>query len=284
MENTNLLKTSLSEFTNADELYNYIKNYLTNSGIVSVADVSETIKNNSGLQHIFTVDFMNQYEPNGTQKRYYVIICPLEEDLKKLIGKIQSGLNSVIPYRKVALGYFNYDYNTKNMAKSIGLELLGYNDILEINNAIDSGTKGLPYLTLSSSFVAGLAKNLNSKYKFIGGNTVGTELNNQLSGLSEAINDGFNQLKGSLGSLFNRNTPNSQFSNSTGGQAEQYNQQANMQQQTVEHTEQNTEQYQVVNEQCNKQDEQLKEEKKSGVNLNKDTEDKENEPISLKKD
>ena len=178
----------------------------------------------------------------------------------------------------------NLKENTKNMAKSIGLELLGYNDILEINNAIDSGTKGLPYLTLSSSFVAGLAKNLNSKYEFIGGNTVGTELNNQLSGLSEAINDGFNQLKGSLGSLFNRNTPNSQFSNSTGGQVEQYNQQANIQQQTVEHTEQNTEQYQVVNEQCNKQDKQLKEEKKSGVNLNKDTEDKEDEPISLKKD
>lgn len=193
--------TDGNKFTSIESFYEYLQNYLNNTGIVSVSPVADEIKQQLNFSFIFYAQFNTMADNTSVENGFCIFACPSLENVKSIINLLQNSSVSNIPNKRVAIGYFNYDNNIKSMAKQVNLDLMGYQDILDLNNAIDSGDKKLPYMNIGNSFEIILAKQLNHKYSSMStGQT--SQYTQQLSGLGhnlgESFKEGFSQLKQSI--------------------------------------------------------------------------------------
>lgn len=198
----NLFAMDANKFGSIESYTEYLNNFLVNTGVLTVQPMNDQAKQQLGLNNMLCVNFL-QNDATAQIEYVAVIATPTINEVTQAIQAIQQCPQANIPVKKVAIGYFNYDNNLKGQAAKVGMELCGYQDLIDLNNAIQSGYNKMPYMNLNGSmFEHRLAKLLNAKYKGQNGQSFGHNFGQQMSGLGAglgaAFSEGFGQLKSSL--------------------------------------------------------------------------------------
>lgn len=138
---------------------------------------------------------------NGAVVNYSIKCVKDENEFIQAVQNIDTVINTGT--KTVLFGYYNVPRTSEieSRIKQSGIELFTLQDIYDVNGAIDSADKKLPYLSISQGKLSNIvAKIVNEKYKQQGALNASTIFGDkqQLNGLGAAFTEGLNQLKGSL--------------------------------------------------------------------------------------
>jgi len=214
IENTGLIMDKLDSdsrkiavsntmFNSAEAYYTYFVNYMQNTGLLKVSDVHGMVRQTLNYNNLFIVEKISSGEA------FTIFTVFPENDILNIINALQllpQHPEIQLPVRKVAISHSNFTREVINEAKHLNLELLGYNAIYDINNAILSADNKIPYANISaSSFASQLAKGLNTKYRSESSTNITQQLGDQAqsikNNLGTSFSDGISQLKESITSL-----------------------------------------------------------------------------------
>lgn len=178
-----------SKFNTSEDVAIYLSNWLQTQCGVS------TSINNSVLA--FAIPIANNMVS-------YSIRCVKDNtELEQFVQSDQMN-NLANAGKLVIFGYFsNSTTDVINRLKQVNAETFGIQEIYEVNSAIDSADKKLPYLSINQSkFSSMVAKKVNERYKAQGtfnASTIFGDTHQISSGLGVAFSEGLNQLKESIG-------------------------------------------------------------------------------------
>lgn len=160
------LVTDKKRFNTPDNFQEYLINYFNNTGILKCSSAEQSLKESLNFSEIFYTQFTNSSVNTSCENVFCIFPILSVHNVQTLIEQLAVSTITTNNNKCVAIGYFNYDIELKNQAKNIRLELIGIEDIFDINNAVDSADKSEPYLALDKdSFRYRLASELNKKYK-----------------------------------------------------------------------------------------------------------------------
>lgn len=201
------LATDGSKFADTASFASYLQDWLQSTGIVTLFPAEEDVKRQVNFNDVFCTRF----NVNGGDASYQNSFCifaalslvNVQNILQLLLTSTVANNSSV----RVVFGYCNFDKETKELAKRVGAELVGFDEIYEINKAIDDGFNHVPYMSLSgASFHGLLAKELNGIYnRDSSGNffsqssaNIKNTASNIGNDMASSFQDGFGQLKNSV--------------------------------------------------------------------------------------
>lgn len=182
------LVTDMNKFSNIEDYKVYLRNWLNNTGLFTEIQSDMTVaqcgyevctinKNNAGIE-VATPSFS-------------VYGCLNYSDVDNVLNHLKIAPNKIDNTSAVIICYINYTDEEVNVARSLNVHLLGINEEIEINQAIDLGDKKLPYVTMGyNDFTRMLCKSLNEKYKGYTGN----DISQALGGVSNNLNNSASNL------------------------------------------------------------------------------------------
>lgn len=187
--NPNCLITDKNKFITLDSYYTYLRQWFNNTGVVVVQDTSDNVKAILNYTYMFDIGF-----PNENSETHAVIACSEIMAAKQFLANCKTG-----KFSTPALMFCFYSFNDsdKRIALNNNIELVGINEMYDLNNAITSVFGGI---TIGNTVMSKLQKGLREKFK---GNTLNTkniqsEINSTGDNIMHVISDGFDQLKGSI--------------------------------------------------------------------------------------
>ena len=213
-DDTRKIKLDVTGYT-IENYCEYLKQYLANTQMFVITDVVDQIKQILGIPQMFILQ-------SNTSGQAFLIIPILENSQANTSNNVITALQSILPQHpeinlppvKVGFGHENFPDAVKKSAKSVNMELVGYSEIYEINNAIQQAYNRMPYMGFGNTFAMQLAKGLNGMYRQMMSGQPNPAMNNFGQGVKQvgqgfgaAIMDGINQLKQSfsgLGASFNQ--------------------------------------------------------------------------------
>ena len=150
-----LLATNMTRFSSTEQYKQYLISYFNSSGIGTASEFSAI---SLGLT-------INQTINGVALTSNYVIFPTLNyNEVMQILQNLQQPQDQS-QTKNVIIGYFNYGSEQVQLSKQLGIELVGANEILEINNAISSGLKGMPYIAFDKkSFTHLVSSMLNTIY------------------------------------------------------------------------------------------------------------------------
>ena len=180
------METDMNKFSSVENFCSYLKQFMIDTTVLNVQEVDQTM---------FTATFADG-------ETYLVVACPTVNNLQSAVSYLQTNPTN-LPAKRVAVGFFYTDNNVSNLGRQAAVEVFGYNEILDLNNAIASADSKMPYMHMgAATFESKLAKLLNAKYKETATGNIGTQFSSQAAGvgagLGAAFSEGFGQLKQSL--------------------------------------------------------------------------------------
>lgn len=188
--NPNCLIVDQGKFNTLDSYYTYLRQWFNNTGIVNVQDATDSVKTVLNYQYMFDISF-----PNSSNETNAVIACYDINTAKRFLNNCRTGKFST-PALMFCFYYFNEA--DKRIAMNNNIELVGIDEMYDLNNAITSVFGGL---SLGNTLVSKLQKALREKFKGQTQHTttdVQSDLNEVGDNLMRVISDGFDQLKGSV--------------------------------------------------------------------------------------
>jgi len=194
------LVTNTERFTNNCEYKDYLVSWLSNTGVCTVTDNSNYItvnvnqqSNNQIISSSFEVfPVLNFNEVTSIIQSMTQV--PIAQTAMPQ-GPMPQG--PVSTTSRIIIGYINYSQEQIKFAKQSSIELVGANEILEINNAIDLGIKKMPYIAFDKkSFTHLFGSLLNRKYS---DNTMGNGIAATFTQVTQNINNSMQNAGDSLG-------------------------------------------------------------------------------------
>ena len=164
--------------------------------------LADWLRTQCNLEAYNTDDVVSLQIPGNGIATSYIIKCIKDEnEFMQLVQNIETINNTGT--KTVLFGYYNVPKTPEieGRIKQSGIELFTLQDIYDVNGAIDSADRKLPYLNISQGKLSSIiAKIVNEKYKQQGTLNASTIFGDkqQLTGLGAAFTEGLNQLKGSL--------------------------------------------------------------------------------------
>lgn len=203
------LVTDFSRFTSLDKFNEYLKNWFIGTGLFNVSEVNANIKAQLNFSSIFYTMWISNNGNTSDNNCFCIVSCLNLDNVQTILSLLEGSNNPIIPNKAVLIYYGNDSNNIKDRAKKLGVELIGTEEMYDINNAIDNADKGLPYMsTNGSKFSVTIANKLNHLYKTksIKENVSNSAMNtaNTVGGsLAAAFTEGLEQLKSGVNSLIN---------------------------------------------------------------------------------
>ena len=137
------LATFMDRFTDNSQYVEYLKDWFTKTDLFNVSTDDVCIKLQSRLNNIV----------------YNVFGCNSQNEVDKVLSNPMSNGDTAI-----IIGYINFNDNEIRASKQYAIQLIGIEEILEINHAIELANSGLPYVTFDkASFLHMLAGALHDK-------------------------------------------------------------------------------------------------------------------------
>ena len=187
--NPNCLITDKNKFNTLDSYYTYLRQWFNTTGVAVVQDTSDNVKAILNYPYMFDIGF-----PNENSETHAVIACSEIMAAKQFLENCKTG-----KFSTPALMFCFYSFNDsdKRIALNNNIELVGINEMYDLNNAITSVFGGI---AIGNTVMNKLKKGLREKFK---GNTLNTkdiqsELNSAGDNIMDVISDGFEQIKGSI--------------------------------------------------------------------------------------
>jgi len=192
-----LFEVDCNKFESMTGFADYTKNWFTQTGVMQISDADMNFAQSIGHMQLFNAVVLN----DQASTVYTIAPCYDYSTAKNFIQAVSNVQNR--PTNKIiVIAYFNFNQTDTDMAKSMGIELFGYDAMYDVNNAI---TSSMTYLSVGSNFYNKLAKQLNNKYKSSNG-SIGSSAGADMSGvgndIASSFKEGFEQLKGSITGLF----------------------------------------------------------------------------------
>jgi hypothetical protein len=206
------IATMDEKFSTDEEFCEYLKNWLGSTGVLIIEPVDEETKQYVNFSSIFHARFNNQNVNTNRNNLFCIFAVHNSENVRCIIEQLVKANVSVNNVNKVIIGYFTVSKELKEYAGRIGVELVGRDEIYEINNAIDLGKHKMPYVTLSQNkFYTELSSELNKYYSsqqtqsFMSLETgaVGGNLSSIGHNLSSSMQEGIDQFKNSFNAAIN---------------------------------------------------------------------------------
>lgn len=190
--NPNCLIVDKSKFSTLDSYYTYLRQWFNNTGVVAVQDTTDTVKTVLNYPYMFDIGF-----PNTNNETHAVIACSDIMAAKKFLINCKTGKFST---PALMFCFYNFNESDKRIAANNNIELVGINEMYDLNNAITSVFGGL---TIGNTLVNKLQKSLRDRFKGqkTGTKDIQSEVNAVDDSLMSIISDGFDQLKGSIASM-----------------------------------------------------------------------------------
>ena len=136
-----LLETDMSKFTDTETYSKYIREFLSKTAGFVTVDVEEGLR-----QQLNTNDICYAQHNSGFN---FIVMPSLEySEVQRLLNLFQTNNIIINNTTKVIIGYFNYDNDAIRIAKNAGFELIGTNEIFEINS--DATSSLIPDLNFGS--------------------------------------------------------------------------------------------------------------------------------------
>lgn len=142
------LDTDMSKFSTDKEYKNSVVDWIKYTNIFNIEDTDTYI--NAQLNIIDKKPFSINYK---------IYCCINIKEVNEVLNKIKQDSNNII------IGYLNYNNDIKSIARNKNTQLIGVDEINEINSAIDLADKSLPYIIINkASFTHLVAHELHKKY------------------------------------------------------------------------------------------------------------------------
>lgn len=187
--NPNCLITDKNKFITLDSYYTYLRQWFNNTGVAVAQDTSDNVKAILNYPYMFDIGF-----PNENSETHAVIACSEIMAAKQFLANCKTGKFST---PALMFCFYSFNESDKRIALNNNIELVGINEMYDLNNAITSVFGGI---TIGNTVMSKLQKGLREKFK---GNTLNTkniqsEINSTGDNIMHVISDGFDQLKGSI--------------------------------------------------------------------------------------
>lgn len=158
-KNIKILDTTIHNFLDSQSYSQYLQNFLCSLPNFSVMAVDGRIKQQINNKNIFYA----QYRHNIN----FIIMCSTEyAEAQNLVNALIMSNIMINNVSKVFIGYFNYDSLTLTNAKNSGIEIIGTNEFIEINNdATSNNIQDLNFGSQQNSFKTSLGKELREYNK-----------------------------------------------------------------------------------------------------------------------
>lgn len=147
-----MLETDTSKFSTSEEYTGYIGKWIANTGLFSDIQIE---------------NFVRASLVSKEQTSNYIIVGILSvAELRDTLERIRQSIVNGEQREIVVMSYNNYIGEQLKDISMLGVQLVGIDEILEINHAIELGLRNLPYVAFNRIlFVNKLAYELNKKYK-----------------------------------------------------------------------------------------------------------------------
>lgn len=147
-----MLETDTSVFNTSEEYTGYIGKWIANTGLFTDIQID---------------NFVRASLVSKEQTSNYIIVGILSvTELGDTLERVRQSLVNGEQREIVIMSYNNYMNEQLKNINMLGVQLVGINEILEINHAIELGLRNLPYVAFNRIlFVNKLAYELNKKYK-----------------------------------------------------------------------------------------------------------------------
>lgn len=190
----NCLVVDKSKFSTLDSYYTYLRQWFNNTGIVKVQDATDSVKRVLNYPYMFDIGF-----PNTNNETHAVIACSDIMAAKQFLINCKSGKFST---PALMFCFYSFNESDKRIAANNNIELVGLNEMYDLNNAITSVFGGL---SIGNTLVSKLQRSLRDKFKDSKprDKDIQSEFNAAGDNIMSIISDGFDQLKGSIASMLN---------------------------------------------------------------------------------
>ena len=188
---TGMIETNALRFNSSVEFSIYLRNWFTQLKGVEISEVSGDIKSLIRNENIFNLRVFQDL----ANTVYTIVPCFNMDETKSVINIL--GNYGVSQVRYVLVAYAMFSRNDREIAHRLNTELIGTEDIYNINMA-EGPFIGQGY-TLSDKLQRLLSSEKPSRMSM----NSGLEMNTMGNSMGEVINDGIVQIKQSLRSLFN---------------------------------------------------------------------------------
>lgn len=157
-KNIKLLDTTIHNFLDSQSYSQYLQNFLCSLPNFSIMAVEDRIKQQINNKNIFYAQYRSTIN--------FIIMCSTEyAEAQNLVNALIMSNIMINNVSKVFIGYFNYDSLTLTNAKNSGIEIIGTNEFIEINN--DATSNNIQDLNFGqqNSFKTSLGKELREYNK-----------------------------------------------------------------------------------------------------------------------
>ena len=166
-----------TKFSSVADYKDYLEKWFNSTGLCTV---------NSTQANCITIQINHTVNNQNFVTSFEIIPVLTYNDVLAVLQSLQQSQQPA-PTSRVIFGYVNYDTNQIKLAKQLNIEMVGANEILELNNAIELGLKKMPYITFDKkSFTHLFGSLLNRKYS---DNTMGNGLGATFNQVTQNIND-----------------------------------------------------------------------------------------------
>lgn len=199
-----LLETDMNKFSSTEDYSKYIKDFLSKTAGFIVTEVEEGLKQQLGTNDIF-------YAQHNSGFNFIVIPSLDYSEVQRILNLFQTNSIIINNTTKVIIGYFNYDNDAIRIAKNAGFELIGANEIFEINS--DATSSIIPDLNFGSkhnslkAIIGRALRNEKLATNQSNGNTNG--IDSFASSIENTVNNISNSIEGALNKDANTTEQNS---------------------------------------------------------------------------
>lgn len=197
------IAVDVSKFRSSEDYAAYMKKWLRDTGVVHVINETNACSENC-------ITFALENTANIVYTVYIMYRLTDVINVMKMLTNISVQGEENIIHNRVILGHVNFMNTLTKNARTYKIELMGLEQIYEINNIIDNAISNKPYISLSVNKLSSqLGRLLYNKYCASGNNGIGIDKNykdvstediqGQLKGigdsLTESVRDGIEQIK-----------------------------------------------------------------------------------------
>lgn len=199
-----LLETDMNKFSSTEDYSKYIKDFLSKTAGFIVTEVEEGLKQQLGTNDIY-------YAQHNSGFNFIVIPSLDYSEVQRILNLFQTNSIIINNTTKVIIGYFNYDNDAIRIAKNAGFELIGANEIFEINS--DATSSIIPDLNFGSkhnslkAIIGRALRNEKLATNQSNGNTNG--IDSFASSIENTVNNINNSIEGALNKDANNTKQNS---------------------------------------------------------------------------
>lgn len=201
-----MMETNMHNFVDTSAYSRSLREMLGKLPNFSILDCEDGLRQQLNNNNMFYTQVINT-------GNYCVIPCLSINEVEDIMSSLLNTQVTINNAVKVIICYINYNQNIINTAKNLGIELIGINEIMEINTDATSKLPDMNFGAKQNTLKAAIGRALKSINSANSAN--GSNLQAGIGGIAATVESSLNGLGEKVSNLFSGNTQGQQMTTNT---------------------------------------------------------------------